>query len=550
MSARTVRTIRDKNVELRPVVSLGWLPALETGKAAAIVVILAAWFVGSLFPLNHTDLWGHLAFGRWIVEHGRLPQADPFRSFLLPDAPFANIPWLAQVLGYVVYGLFGPMGLRAGHALLVALTTGLLIAAVRVGGGRWGTAAAAGGAFVLMSLPVIGTIRPQLFGMVGTAATLLAVESLRRSNRPLFWLPLLFMLWANLHGSFPIGLGVLGAACWAQAVAWFVRTRVANEKSTPHGDTLNRTVLLRRYAIAGLTCGAAVCCHPMGVSIWPTVLGFGQNRNLAAIAEWQPLSIASFSGIAFVISVLLSVMSVIGAAAARRSDSRRPVRIGRCLPPARYLWMLPVLGLATVSALRMYAWWTLVWPVAIAFVWEACGSRSGNTPKAQSASAARTSKGRGWAVVAVSVVVVALWSPVTRTLWTSAEPKAVFSKNTPLRVGKFVSDRELRGRFFAPVDWADYLLWICHGRMEPLVHSHVHMTPEPLWLAYLALERGDPGCEAALESYRVRYVVLDLARHRRLADRLLGLPSGRWRVVYRDEQALVLGKRNAVDETP
>ncbi|RMG00889.1 MAG: hypothetical protein D6741_06045, partial [Planctomycetota bacterium] len=312
---RTVRTIRDKEVELRPVVSLGRLPVLDAGRTAAIVVVLAAWFVGSLFPLNHTDLWGHLAFGRWIVEHGRLPHADPFRSFLPPDAPFANIPWLAQVAGYVTYDLFGPMGLRAGHAFLVALITALLMGAVRAAKGRWGVAAAAGGAFLFMSLPVIGTIRPQLFGMVGAAATLVAVESLRRSSKPLFWLPPLFALWANLHGSFPIGLGMLGAAWCAEVVAWFA-SRGANAKPRSIREArVKRTVLLRRYTLAGIVGAAVVCCHPMGVHLWPAVLGFGQNRNLAAIAEWQPLSPASFSGVVFAGSLVLTAVSVFAVAA-------------------------------------------------------------------------------------------------------------------------------------------------------------------------------------------------------------------------------------------
>src|SRR4051812_18609461 len=53
--------------------------------------VAAAVFFGLLFllinhlPVNHTDVWGHLAYGRWIVEHKALPTEDPFCRFAEPQ---------------------------------------------------------------------------------------------------------------------------------------------------------------------------------------------------------------------------------------------------------------------------------------------------------------------------------------------------------------------------------------------------------------------------------------------------------------------------------
>ena len=65
----------------------------------------------------------------------------------------------------------------------------------------------------LLALPITGTIRPQLFGMLGFAATLWAIARLPSRKHPLAWLPALFALWANLHGSFAMGLVALGCYC-------------------------------------------------------------------------------------------------------------------------------------------------------------------------------------------------------------------------------------------------------------------------------------------------------------------------------------------------
>src|SRR5262245_36462064 len=40
------------------------------------IVILYSWF-----PLWHTDIWGHLKFGQWIVEHRELPEREPLCEF-------------------------------------------------------------------------------------------------------------------------------------------------------------------------------------------------------------------------------------------------------------------------------------------------------------------------------------------------------------------------------------------------------------------------------------------------------------------------------------
>ena len=52
-------------------------------------------------PIWHTDVWGHLSYGRYIWETNSLPKTEP----LLPFAhgmPFVDSPWLSQLIGYAV----------------------------------------------------------------------------------------------------------------------------------------------------------------------------------------------------------------------------------------------------------------------------------------------------------------------------------------------------------------------------------------------------------------------------------------------------------------
>ena len=55
---------------------------------------------------GNTDTWWHLASGRWIVEHGRLPSGDPF-SYTVPGAEWINLQWLFDVAIYIVHRVAG-----------------------------------------------------------------------------------------------------------------------------------------------------------------------------------------------------------------------------------------------------------------------------------------------------------------------------------------------------------------------------------------------------------------------------------------------------------
>jgi hypothetical protein len=109
--------------------------------------------------------------------------------------------------------------------------------------------------------------RPQVLSLLLTM-TLIALLRARRYA----WLPLLFLLWANLHGAVLLGVWLLGAAVPA---AW-VESRDA----------------AKRLAIAGMLSIAATYLTPLGTHFWIDIAeSLGRIRQLG-IAEWAPPRIA------------------------------------------------------------------------------------------------------------------------------------------------------------------------------------------------------------------------------------------------------------------
>src|SRR6185312_1877692 len=71
--------------------------------AAIAFLALVFFFFGIATQLAHTDVWGHLKYGQWIVENRALPDREPFSLFSDPEQAFWNFQWLTQVIFYLCY---------------------------------------------------------------------------------------------------------------------------------------------------------------------------------------------------------------------------------------------------------------------------------------------------------------------------------------------------------------------------------------------------------------------------------------------------------------
>ena len=188
--------------------------------AVLVLVVLA-------FALSKTggdpDLWGHVRFGQDILAAHAVPRHDPY-SFT-SDRPWINHEWLSEVLMASAYGVAGSAGLIALKWML-ALSTFVIL---------WRTMRRAGVfqpvAVGLLLLAIAGamgltmTVRPQLFSMLLHTILLALLTGIGQGRWRLFlWMPVLFAFWANLHGGWIVGLGVLGlwSACalLARTVPW------------------------------------------------------------------------------------------------------------------------------------------------------------------------------------------------------------------------------------------------------------------------------------------------------------------------------------------
>jgi len=82
--------------------------AMRPRHAVVVAMLCALFLTLNYLPLQVTDLWGHVAYGQWIWQHGSMPTADPV-SALADGMRVVDTAWLSQVILSAVE----PLGVQA-----------------------------------------------------------------------------------------------------------------------------------------------------------------------------------------------------------------------------------------------------------------------------------------------------------------------------------------------------------------------------------------------------------------------------------------------------
>jgi hypothetical protein len=228
--------------------------------------------------LNDPDSYSHIAVGRWIIAHGTVPASDPF-SFAMYGEPWITFEWLSQVIYAAVYELSGWNGVVAFTAAVVALAIGLLTHFLLRELSLKPTLILVIASVVLLAPHLLA--RPHVLTlplMVTWAAAL--VRCMDRRTPPPYWALPLLVLWANLHGSSVLALGLIGPA---------VLEALVDEKRSEWPRVLVRWLPFTALAVA------ACCLTPYGpdpLLIPLKTLSAGHALNW--IAEWRPQDFGHF----------------------------------------------------------------------------------------------------------------------------------------------------------------------------------------------------------------------------------------------------------------
>jgi hypothetical protein len=451
-----------------------------------LIVVLGAIGVMELIQLpSAIDLAYHIKVGQLIVADHAVPRTDML-AWTTAGEPWLDQNWGAQLVLYGIWRLGGFPLLTVVHAALAMATWGLVAAACRrrtanlrlIAGAVLAGYAASAAAF---------SVRPQMFSLLLFAAELYLLEVARTRPRAALAIPLLMPLWANLHGAFIVGIGLL--VIEAAAAAWR-RDRAG----------------VARWLVVTVASVAGLLVNPWGVRVLGYAVSLPTNPTVTGIvSEWGPTSVRHLAGV-----LALSAMALLAVALTRaRSPERAPEQLLR----------MALLAVLAVKAIRATAWFGLALPVAL------CALARERPPRpASDDRGSPVVSGLVLAVLAVALVAAA--PPLGQNLF-GARPEMT---SAPRAAADWLAANPQPGPMFNYQPWGSYLEFRLGPTTQVGFDSRIELPPSDRWSRYLPVFMGQWDAERQLDEWGVSYVVTSRAQ----TPALVGLleASGRWRMAF------------------
>lgn len=491
--------------------------ALRTDHLWPLATLICFGCLAALIPIDQVDFWWHVAVGRDIVRLGGVPVTSSHSWALTPNTPFIYGSWLSELL---LYGLY-----RLGGLPLIVLTRNLLLLTAyavvgleaRRRSGSWRLAALAIGCAGLMALNNV-SVRPQIFAWPLFTVTLLLIGLFRAgrlSGRGLLVVPLLMALWVNLHGTFVLGLGILGITAGGETLHYLLG----------RSDRLSRRHLAWLWLVTALSM-LSILCNPRGLGIIEFVKNLvGHPAAQQFGGEWQPPDLLSFPGVLIPLTMLVALLGWI----------RRPQRFELV-----DLGLLLAFGWLGISAVRNVIWFGMVaWPIAVGVL----GS-SKQRPISRRQGVPRFNYG---IALLLTVPLVMVQPPFKRGLalgpaFTGLGPRVqdgiYISAETPVEAVDWLRRQHLPvdTRLFHDMRYGSYLIWAL-PELRVFVDGRIELYPYDLWLRYRQIVEGEDAL-VELDKLGATHALLSRDGQPELNSLLSAERSG-WRQLYADEIALV-----------
>ncbi len=490
----------------------GWL-SLE--RLLLLLTLIAVFTMAVRVPTG-PDTWWHLVSGRYVVENRAIYTADPF-SHTYEGEPW-YYPKLGQVLLYGLYALGGWAGLSLGVAALATLAFVFVYRQsvgnpfLRAFGVVWGA----------ITSSVVWVARPQIISFFLAALVAYLLDRYkRRDGKTLWWLPLIVLVWANVHGGYAIAFILMLCYVVGEGVNWLTLHR-----EDPVFSRRQMVHLLLVMGVSFLVVGINPNTWQMWVYPFRTV-GIGVLRDF--IQEWQSPNFHLAWQQPFILMLLLTVLGL--TRSGRRADFTD-------------LALLAVWTIMSLLAGRNIAIFAIVavpifvryGTLALERQLEDWGEVGWMRPLLE-ASGRPLAGGRmlsllNWLLLAL--VIVAALVKIYFPLAPGVVEKSL-RDSLPVDAVAYVQAERPSGPMFNSYNWGGYLLFTLWPDYLVFVDGRTDLYDDAFLREYLSTYVADEGWQEALDEYGIQLVIVET--NSILAKFLRIDPA--WREAYRDETAAV-----------
>ena len=515
----------------KPALLLRFLPSLTDLAFLLPIWILFVKSEGARMLLADGDTGLHIRTGDWILRHKQVPYEDLF-SFTKPHQSWFAWEWGWDVIFSLIHRFWGLAGVVLINTLILSFISVLLYRLVR----RYSSSDFI--AFLLTILAMESSsghwlARPHVTSWLLTLIFLHIVERHKRlGERNLWILPILTVLWTNLHGSFLVGVIILLSHAIGHAIH-----ALATKSEQPLRSRLS---VARQFALYGGLCLAATLINPYGIALHQHVGSYLLDaKQLEAIGEYQSINFHHPTAIYFEVLLGLGIGAAIWC-----------VRTGR-LGDAILILLWGHLGLKSFRYIPIYA---LTAAAPIAAMVRSLGSfqhdhllagwvvRFRTTVFAFGRDLRRLERvGRIHIPAFASVVLLAL---CLRDTSTHPRLKSNFdAQKFPVGAVNFLNTAPT-SRLFSSDQWGDYLIYRLFPKMKVFVDDRSDFYGSQFSDSWVRVIKGGFDWQRMLSEYGVDSVLL------KTEDPLASVikQSSAWKTVFDDGVAIIFRRKQPMNK--
>lgn len=445
--------------------------------------------------IPESDIWWHMRNARYLLQNHHLPSVDTY-SFSAFGSPWMNFEWLSEIPFFVAFSHIGLRGLLLVYFLVLTLIfAGVYYRCCRAGADCKDGAIATLGAICLGGVSMAP--RTLLFGWLCMVVLLLVLDRFRDTSKGLWVLPLLFVAWINLHGSWVFGIVVLAITLGAGMTEGEWGVVIARRWSREE---------LRQLQWSFAACLVALFVNPFGYKlvIYPYTLLLRHQGVMEYIDEWQPANFSTVNGIL----VFLLFVAVLASALFLRPRWR----LDDVLLMSFALW-------AAVSHVRfLFFAGLIVMPVL--------------APQLKLFPPYERAADKPWLN---AFIIVAMTGLIVFIFPSNGRLQDRVNAEYPDAALAFIKHQNISGRIFNQYKWGGYMEWnapdlkpFIDGRADIFIYNGVF----PDFLRATALEDS----YSILDKYKIKYVLLE--PNAPLVYMLSH--SHNWNPIYKDNVAVLL----------
>lgn len=485
------------------------VPMRSSLRQVFLILLFLGLFFMTLRPISDPDFWWHLRTGQLIAQDHLIPHQDPF-SFTKLGEPWVAHEWLSELILYALFK-FGGFGLLI-FIFSLLITGSFVIAYFRCP--QDSKPYIAGFTLLLGALataPAWG-VRPQMLSLLLTSIFLFLLDRYHKTRRTkwLIPIPIITLLWVNLHAGYFLGLAIVGIYIAGDLIE-FIIAKVQKTKIPENSYLHGVLVLCVVFFISILT----TIINPNGIHIllypFQTLTSQAMQQFIYEwfspdfhLLEWQPL--------------VWFLLVLIGAGML----GKKP------LAPTKLILTL-FFGYAALHSMRHV-------PLFIIVTFPILAEMMDNLVKVRTRQTASV----GFLKWVFPLI------PLIALLLTEFRFVQVVKEQTETEIGTFpknaldwISNNRPEGALFNSYNWGGYIIWRQYPDYLVFIDGRADVYGDKFIYTYQDIYHGEPGWEKSLDDFAINLVLVE-------PDSVLaaGLrQSSTWKIIFEDHVSTLFSRK-------